>query len=67
MISQDYQASLTAHLTARAYLLLSLLVTVVQTCRDVRLESLAEALPMPILFESRRKKSNGSSRWARSV
>ncbi|EDX84678.1 hypothetical protein S7335_2375 [Synechococcus sp. PCC 7335] len=67
MISQDYQVPLKTHLSARAYLLLSLLVTVVQTCRDMRLESLAEALPLPILFESRRKKSNGSSHSVPSV
>ncbi|MEL6161404.1 MAG: hypothetical protein AAFQ40_07070 [Cyanobacteria bacterium J06623_5] len=66
MISQTYQAPLKQHLTARAYLLLSLLVTVVQTCRDVRIESIAEALPLPILFESRRKKSNGFLRWVHS-
>ena len=63
MISQNYQGPLKQHLPARVYLLLSVLVTVVQTCRDVRIETLAEALPLPILFESRRKKSNGSLRW----
>ncbi|MEL6602564.1 MAG: hypothetical protein AAFP20_04985 [Cyanobacteria bacterium J06614_10] len=63
MISQDYQSALKDHLNARQHLLLTLLITVVHHYRDVRLETLAEALPLPILFESRRKKSNGSSRW----
>lgn len=66
MISQSYQASLKSHLNARQYLLLSLLVTVLQTCRDVRLETLAESLPLPMLFESRRKKSNGFLPWVSS-
>ncbi|EDX87124.1 hypothetical protein S7335_4831 [Synechococcus sp. PCC 7335] len=63
MIFQSYQAPLKSHLSARQYLLLSLLVTVLQTCRDVRLETLVEALPLPIVFESRRKKFNGSLHW----
>ena len=67
MISQRYQTPLKRHLDARQYLLLTLLVTVVHNCRDVRLETLAQSLPLPILFESRRKKSNGSLRWAYST
>ena len=63
MISQSYQSALKRHLKARQYLLLTLLVTVVHSYRDVRLETMAEALPLPILFESRRKKFNGSLRW----
>ena len=63
MIPSIYQSYLEKTLSARQWLLLSLLVTVVQTIRDVRLETIAEALPLPILFESRRKKSNGSLRW----
>ena len=63
MILSIYQSYLDKQLSARQSLLLSLLVTVVQTIRDVRLETIAEALPLPILFESRRKKYNGSLRW----
>ena len=63
MIPSIYQSYLDKQLSARQSLLLSLLVTVVQTIRDVRLETIAEALPLPILFESRRKKYNGSFRW----
>ena len=63
MILSIYQSYLDKQLSARQSLLLSLLVTVVQTIRDVRLEIIAEALPLPILFESRRKKYNASLRW----
>ena len=63
MIPTAYQTALKRQLDASQYLMLSLLVTLLQTLRDVRLETLAEALPLPILFESRRKKSNGSLRW----
>jgi len=65
MIPSIYQSYLEKTLSARQSLLLSLLVTVVHTIRDVRLETIAEALPLPILFESRRKKYNGSLCWVR--
>ena len=65
MIPSIYQSYLEKKLSARQWLLLSLLVTVVHTIRDVRLETIAEALPLPILFESRRKKYNGSLCWVR--
>lgn len=65
MIPPIYQSYIDKQLSARQSLLLSLLITVVHSIRDVRLETLAEALPLPILFESRRKKSNGSLRWER--
>lgn len=60
MIPAIYQSYLEQQLSARQSLLLSLLVGVLHTIRDVRLETIAEALPLPILFESRRKKFNGS-------
>ncbi len=60
MILAIYQSYLEQQLSARQSLLLSLLVGVLHTIRDVRLEAIAEALPLPILFESRRKKFNGS-------
>ena len=63
MIPSIYQSYLEKQLSARQSLLLSLLVTVVHTIRGVRLETIAEALPLPILFESRRKKYNGSLGW----
>jgi hypothetical protein len=56
MISQSYESTLKRQLPKRQYLLLSLLVILLDTLRDVRLETLAQALPLPILFESRRKK-----------
>ena len=62
MIPPIYQAYIEQRLSARQSLLLSLLVTVLHTLRDVRLETISEALPLPILFESRRKKFNGSLR-----
>ena len=65
MIPPIYQDYIEQHLSARQSLLLSLLVSVLHTIRDVRLEVIAEALPLPILFEGRRKKSNGSLRWVR--
>ena len=63
MIPSIYQSYLEKKLSARQSLLQSLLVTIVHTIRDVRLETIAEALPLPILFESRRKKYNGSLCW----
>ena len=63
MIPPIYQSYIEQRLSARQRLLLSLLVSVLHIIRDVRLETIAEALPLPILFESRRKKFNGSLRW----
>lgn len=60
MIPSIYQAHIEQQLSARQALLLSLLVSILHTIRDVRLEVISEALPLPILFESRRKKSKGS-------
>ena len=63
MIPSIYQSPLRTHLSERDYSLLALVVTILQTIRDVRLETIAEALPLPILFESRRKKCNAFSLW----
>ncbi|NEO03087.1 MAG: hypothetical protein F6K50_49565 [Moorea sp. SIO3I7] len=52
-ISQNH---LKSQLTKSQYLLLSLLITVLQSVKNVRLETLAASIPLPILFESRRKK-----------
>ena len=57
----SYQTCLETHLGKKSALLVSLLVVVLQSIQDVRLEGVAEALPFPILFESRRKKSNDCS------
>ena len=58
MIPSKYADVITHRLSARDYSLLTLVITVLQVIRDVRLETVAEALPLPILFESRRKKCN---------
>lgn len=62
MMPTSYQTCLTNALGEKSFLLVALLVNVLQTIQDVRLEKLAEALPLPILFESRRKKYRGYSR-----
>jgi len=56
MIPSIYQTHLKSQLTTAQYLLLSMLVTVLQSVKQVRIETLATSLPLPILFESRRKK-----------
>lgn len=58
MIPSIYQTVISQHLCPRDYSFVSLLITVLHTIRDVRLETVAEAIPLPILFESRRKKCN---------
>jgi hypothetical protein len=66
MIPPDYQTVISSRLSPRDYHLVSLVITILHTIRDVRLETIAEALPLPIQFESRRKKCNGSlalGRW----
>jgi hypothetical protein len=64
MIPPNYQSVISSCMSSRDYHLLSVLVTILHTIRDVRLETIAEALPLPIQFESRRKKCNASWRWA---
>ena len=64
MIPSKYADAITQQLNGRDYSLLVLVITVLQTIRDVRLETVAEALPLPILFESRRKKCNAFWTWA---
>jgi hypothetical protein len=56
MIAKVYQDILKNELGPSAYLLLMLVVSSLQRLKQVKLEFLAEALPLPILFESRRKK-----------
>lgn len=56
MIAKQYQKILENELNPATYLLLVLLVGSLQLVKQVKLERLAQSLPLPILFESRRKK-----------
>ena len=56
MIAKEYEYALKDKLNPAQYLLLILLVGCLQKLQDMRLERIAEALPIPILMESRRKK-----------
>lgn len=56
MIPKLYHAHLSEKLRHSNYLLTILLIQVVQSIKEVTLESIATKLPMPIKFESRRKK-----------
>ena len=56
MIAKEYEVVLKEHLNMAQFLLLKLLVGCLQQIQDMRLERLAEALPLTILMESRRKK-----------
>lgn len=56
MIAKEYQKIIEKELGKSTYLLLILVVETLQMLKQVKLEVLAETLPIPILFESRRKK-----------
>lgn len=56
MLSPLYQTNLENQLESSELLFLELLINVVQDLKEVSLEKIATALPLPILFESRRKK-----------
>jgi Transposase DDE domain len=56
MIPESYHVHLSEKLTRGNYLLTILLIQVVQSIKEVTLESIATKLAMPIKFESRRKK-----------
>ncbi len=56
MILTLYQAHLQSQLRRADYLLLTCLISLLQTIKQVRLEALATALPLPITFNSRRRK-----------
>jgi hypothetical protein len=56
MILESHHAHLSEKLTHSNYLLTILLIQVVQSIKEVTLESIATKLAMPIKFESRRKK-----------
>ena len=56
MIPSIFEPHLRRHLSPGQYIFLEMLVRLLQSIRCVKLEVLAESLPLPILFESRRKK-----------
>lgn len=51
-----YQAHLESQLSRSQYLILSILINLLQSLKQVSLEALATAFPFPVLFDSRRKK-----------
>jgi len=54
-MSPFYQTHLQSQLNRADYLLLTLLVNLLQSIKQVKLETLATALPLPITFNSRQK------------
>ena len=56
MIPESYQKHLKSQLTLAEYTLLKILFYLLQSIKKVNLEKLASALPLPIKFESRRKR-----------
>ena len=56
MLTKVYHRHLTTCLSKTEYLILSILLNLLQTIKQVKLETLAASFPLPILFESRRKK-----------
>ena len=56
MLPPLYQTNLENQLESSELLFLELLINVVQDLKAVTLEKVATALPLPILFESRRRK-----------
>ena len=57
MLTLSYQTHLQSQLNRSEYLLLTILLNLLQSIKQVKLETLATALPLPITFESRRKKN----------
>jgi hypothetical protein len=56
MLLTFYQTHLQNNLSAKEYLLLQILINLLQSIKKVSLETLAASMPIPILFESRRKR-----------
>jgi hypothetical protein len=56
MIPLFYQKHLKSQLSLREYLFLQILVNILQSIKIVNLERLANGIPLPIKFESRRKR-----------
>lgn len=56
MLPPLYQTHLENQLNSSELLFLNLMINILQNIKEVSLEKIATALPIPILFESRRKK-----------
>ena len=56
MMPVFYPPHLKSQLSLAEYLFLKILIALLQSIKKVSLETLATALPLPILFESRRKR-----------
>jgi hypothetical protein len=56
MLPVFYQTYLESELSPSDYAFLKIIIIVLQTIRKIAVESLATQLPIPIKFESRRKK-----------
>ncbi len=56
MLPVYYQNHLKSQLSLAEYLFLKILLNILQSIKKVNLEKLANALPLPIKFESRRKR-----------
>ncbi|MBH8562428.1 IS4 family transposase [Nostoc sp. CENA67] len=56
MLPEFYEATLKRELGRAEYLLLKILINLLQSIKNVSIEALATALPIPIFFESRRKR-----------
>lgn len=56
MLPLSYQTHLQSQLNRSEYLLLTILLNLLQSIKQVKLETLATALSLPITFESRRQK-----------
>ena len=56
MLPQFYQNHLKSQLSTAEYLFLKILLHLIQSIKKVNLERLANALPLAIKFESRRKR-----------
>ena len=56
MLLPLYQTHLENKLEPSEFLFLNILINILQNIKEVSLEKIATVLPVPILFESRRKK-----------
>ena len=56
ILPEFYETNLKRELGRAEYLLLKILINLLQSIKTVSIEALATALPIPIFFESRRKK-----------
>ena len=56
ILPKFYQTHLKSQLSLADYILLQILLHLLQSIKKVNLEKLASALPLPIKFQSRRKR-----------